>query len=178
MVVSRWIHWRSRNDMLSMISKGDLSTVRKVRRSFDDNSIRETLMYILNDNNVHLLSWGTKRMKVNGEKLRFLHLVRKVGIEVMWRNYRKENGEFSEGTKKVGRTLFCDIVSRITKRNIKQRACVDYKLHALVYENTSTLKQIIDDQVRDSEQRKQLKKTEWRHRVSEVQLCDSPRRQQ
>lgn len=129
-----------------------------MRKSFDDQSIEETLKYVLSDMNVQLMSWGTTRIKVNGEKKRFQHLVRKVGIEVMWRNYGRESQLFSANTKKVGRTLFCSIVSRLTKGDIKQRACVDYKLHALEYENVSTINRIIEDHVREMKDRRQLKK--------------------
>lgn len=65
---------------------------------------------------------------------------------------------FCDRTKKVCRTLFCSIVSRLTKGDIKQSACVDYKLHALAYENVSTLRRIIEDQVREPEDRRKFKK--------------------
>lgn len=76
-------------------------------------------MYILNDNNAHLLSGRTKIVKVKGEKLRLLHPVRKISIELTWRNYVNEKNNFSSRTNKVGRTLFRDIVSRVTKGGIK-----------------------------------------------------------
>lgn len=102
--VTRWVHWRARNDMVRMTVKGTVNQMKKVRKVFDDESIERTLKYILSDMNVQLMSWGTTRIKVNGKKMRFPHLVKKVGIEVMWRNYGRDSQFFSDKTKKVGRT--------------------------------------------------------------------------
>lgn len=41
---------------------------------------------------------------------------------------------------------------------MKQRACIDYKLHALVYEKCAILCRIIDDLVVEKETRKELRK--------------------
>lgn len=56
------------------------------------------------------------------------------------------------------RTTFTSILSKITTVYSKQRACVDYKLNALVYENASTLKRIIEDSVDIEKMRKELLK--------------------
>lgn len=41
---------------------------------------------------------------------------------------------------------------------MKQRVCIDYKLHALVYENCTTLCRIIDDLVVEMDRRNDLRK--------------------
>lgn len=117
--ITRWVHWRARNDMVRMTVKGSVNPAKNVQKVFDDNWILETLKYILIDMNCQPMSWGTTHIKINGEKEIFPLLVRKVEIEVMWRNYSSDEHAFADGTKKVGRTLFCRIVSRITKGDIK-----------------------------------------------------------
>lgn len=59
--------------------------------------------------------------------------------------------------RKVGRKLFCAIVGKPLSGDVKQRACVDYKLHALVYENNERLRRIIDNHVNDRNRRTELK---------------------
>lgn len=56
------------------------------------------------------------------------------------------------------RTTFTSIMSVLTTGDVKQRACVDYKLHALVYENASVLRRVIEDHISVIETRKKLKK--------------------
>lgn len=107
--------------MIRMITKRQVTSAKKTQKLFDVQSIRETLFYIMNGNNVQLLSWGTTRIKINGQKVWFQLIVRNVAIELMRSNYSKENEEFSASTKKVGQTLFCDIFSRLTKDNLPQR---------------------------------------------------------
>lgn len=155
---SRWRHWYARRDMRHIIDTGNLKPGRKVKMCFTEETLRETVRYILQTNNVQLLSWGTRRLYIHGERRQFPVLVRKVGMEVMWRCYERDKTGYPPTLKKVGRTLFCDIVYKLTKGDVKQRDFVDYKLHGLVYENTDIIKRIIDDHVRDVEKRKQLKK--------------------
>lgn len=136
-------------------------TVVKGKRSckhFEDDTIRETVRYILQSNNIQLLSWGTRRLYVDGQRRQFPVLVRKASIDVMWRNYTREKFSYPSGVKKLIPTLFCDIVTKLTRGDVKQRACIDYKLHGLVYENVKMLRRIVDDHVRDCNKRKELKR--------------------
>lgn len=155
---SMWRHWCARRDMRNILQTGKLEPARNVRTCFEEYTLQETVRYILQGNNVQLLSWGTRRLFIHGERRQFPLFVRKVGIEVLWRFYAKDKAGFPTIVKKVGRTLFCEIVSELTKGDVKQRACVDCKLHNLVYENSDIIKRIIDNNVRDIKKRKQLRK--------------------
>lgn len=75
----------------------------------------------------------------------------------MWRKYSTCTKSFPEGMRNLKRSNFHQIATALTKDDLKQKACVDYKIHALVYENETILKRIIEDQVRDNEVRKELK---------------------
>lgn len=116
------------------------------------------MKFILNGTNAQLLSWGTKRLVVDGETSRFPVIVRKMCQEKIWEQYSDSSTVLGPSVKKLKRTAFKKILSLLTKGDEKQRACVDYKLHALVYENASLLKRIIDDHVVVVETRKELKK--------------------
>lgn len=82
-------------------------------------------------------------------------------MELIWQTYNKDSPHSEEvvGVKrKLKRTTFTSIMSRLTTSDMKQRACVDYNLHALVYENGSILKRIIDDNIEVCKLRKELNK--------------------
>lgn len=155
---SKYAQERGRKDMMQILQDGTITKHGKNRRMFDEDTIKKTVHYILHSDHVQLLSWGTKRLKVRGgEYTRFPSLTRKVSCEVMWRKYSSDIDSFSEGMRKLKRSKFIQIATALTKDDVKQRACVDYKLHALVYENATTLKRIIEDQVREKDIRKDLK---------------------
>lgn len=44
--ITRWIHWRARNDMVRMTTKGTVKPTKKMKKVFDDESIEKTLKYI------------------------------------------------------------------------------------------------------------------------------------
>lgn len=70
------------------------------KRKVGSDTIYETVKYILNSSNVQMMSWGTKRIVVDGESNRFPVLVRKVCGEKMWDNYNSENTVLGPAVKK------------------------------------------------------------------------------
>lgn len=139
-------------------------------------NIRETLKYVLQANNVQLMAWGTRRIRVNGEHKRFLLLVRKTCIHKMWLQCKAGKNILPDGMKKLKRTLFANIVSALTKGYLKQCAYIYYKLHALVYENSCTIMRIIEDHVRGTKKEGTKEDVIWFHGILEVQLLHTPRR--
>lgn len=155
---SVWKHWSARKDMKLLMDTGTTGKEKKSRKHFEDDTLHETVRYILQSNNIQLLSWGTRRLYVDGQRRQFPVLVRKASIDVMWRNYARDRCNYPAAVKKVRRTLFCDIASKLTRGDVKQRDCIEYKLHGLVYENAKLLRRIVDDHVLNSSTRKQLTK--------------------
>lgn len=58
--VSKWEHWRGRKDLRAIISDGTMDNGPKPRKRFDDESLCETVRFILCSNNVQLLYWGVR----------------------------------------------------------------------------------------------------------------------
>lgn len=152
--VSRWSHWNARKVMKDLMKTGELTREKRSRKHFEDDTLIETVWYILHSNNVQLMSWGTRQLYINGCRTQFPVLVRRCSVDVMWRNYARDRDSYPNGVKKVRRTLFCDIASKITRGDTKKRACKDYKLHALFYQNSNLLRTIIYDHVRSTDKRK------------------------
>lgn len=155
---SKYVHCRARLDMKMMEEHGAVSKRRKSRKVFDDETLKNTLRFIFMSANMQLMAWGTRRIKINGEYKIFTLMMREISNEAMWRRYAMDSVVFPDGVSKVKRTVFIDIVRTLMKANISQLACIDYKLHALVYENSCTLQRIIEEQVRRTEERRILKK--------------------
>lgn len=138
---------------------GCLPNAEYAKRRLEDEVITRALRFLFTSNNIQLMAWGTKRLKIRGGNRRFPMLVRKACIEKIWRVYKEHSLTGNDSGKSMSRTTFTTIVSTLTTGDIEQRACVDYKLHVLVYENPSTLKKIIEDQITVIDKRKELKKT-------------------
>lgn len=64
----------------------------------------------------------------------------------MWRKYAKEETLIPD-TRKHMRTLFIDVVKSITKGDVKIRACVDYILNALAFENFANLRNVVERKI-------------------------------
>lgn len=158
MKVSKYSQERGSKDMIQLLQDEKIEKRVKKRRMFDEESIQRTIEFILHLDYVQLMSWGTKRIKVRGKYVRFLSLTRKMSCEVLWRRYCGERIVFSGSLRKLKRSKFTQICTALTNYDIKQRAYVYYKLHALVYENATMLKRIIEDQVREKVKRVELKK--------------------
>lgn len=79
--------------------------------------------------------------------------------QVICRKYVADTVTLPAGMRKLKRFAFVDIVKTLKKGDVQQRACVNYKLHALVYENSSSLKRIIGDRVREKTDREELNTT-------------------
>lgn len=125
-----------------MEDNGQVDRTYRSRKLFHDDTLKYTLRYLFISTNIQLMAWGARWMKVNWEWKRFPLLRRKMAAENLWRRYSLDDDTFPEGCSKVKRTLFLDIVNALTKAEISQRTCIDYKLHVLVYENVNTLKRI------------------------------------
>ena len=144
------IRKRSRDDWLSLLRTGSIATKRNGRKYFSDVEIKKCVQFIFRSDNTQNLSWGTRRVRCNGKYEKIPCVLRKMSIISLWRKYNNEP-EDSYVVRKVGRTMFCDIVKTLTKTEVRQKACIDYILCALVYDNVEVCQNIIDGMVSDPE---------------------------
>lgn len=149
---------KATDDWYLLSNEGMLLSRPLARRRFEVEVVTDAVKFMLDANNVQLMAWGTIRLEIDGRTVRFPQLVRTVTLERIWQAYNAKDGRECESGRKLKRTTFISILRKITTADTKQRACVDYKLHALVYENASTLKRIIEDTVPVEKTRKELTK--------------------
>lgn len=62
---SVWKNWSSRKDMQVLMDTGTIGKGKKSRKHFEDDTLCDTVRYILRSNNIQLLSWGTRRLHVD-----------------------------------------------------------------------------------------------------------------
>lgn len=136
----RRVQIKSRNDWLTLVATGRLTTDPITRRNLSDDVLVRMLSFLFRANHVVLLSWGTKRMFYGGEYHRFPAVIRRTSAEALWRRFNDEMGGGNKA-RRVGRTVFRQIVAYLTKGQLEARSCIDYYQDALVNENISLLKE-------------------------------------
>lgn len=91
-------------------------------RSYEKSVVHTAVRFILNDNNVQRVSWGTRTIVVDGEEVVLPNLIRKKYITYMLRDYI-ENFSANE---RIGNTSFYKITGTITHMDQHARTSVDY----------------------------------------------------
>lgn len=129
----------ARKEWNVLLCSGMVCKVSHTRRRRKDEDIREALLFIFNPQNVQLLSWGSKSVKVDGKWTTLPAVMRRKTMEHMFRDYKIfiENKE-SRGeiiSKPLGRSAFLEICDSVTRGMQKRKAAVDYVLGALAYDN-------------------------------------------
>ena len=116
--------------------------VKHGRKNFGDDVIEGAVRFILRADNFQRMSWGTRCVRCNGKYIRFPAIMKKMTSQSFWRKYNEDH-QIPENVKPIGRTLFMYLVSLITKAEIRERACVDYMLSTLLYENVEVLRLLV-----------------------------------
>lgn len=80
-----------------------------------------------------LISWGSIRIRWDGDWLPFSGIVRKMSTEHMWRRHRAAALDRDGNTDNVlARTVFTIVVNAFTRAERKRKSCIEYVLAELV----------------------------------------------
>ena len=126
----------------------DLSMGRKIKitqstgQCKNDYTIKKCVDFILSDNNVASVSWGTKKvlLRSDGEIL-LPKLTRKTTIQDMYNRYKQETHTDPENIKSA---TFYKIANVLTSSDGAMLNSIDYVTCMLVNETCETLQDIID----------------------------------
>jgi hypothetical protein len=120
--------------------------------------VEDVVDFIIQSNNIQMLSWGVKIVLLDGEKIEIPTLSRKVSKSTMWKKYERA---FPDKWQRVQKESFRIIVRTLTTRQDKSIATVDYKVSELVHDNHDHMKRLIKGEVTDAaEQRALLEEAE------------------
>lgn len=130
------------------------STTHSKKRRQDDE-IRDALRFIFNLQNVQLLSWGSKSVRLDQKLVTLPAVVRRKTTERLFRDYKafshnKVIGS-TENPKPLGRSAFLQICESVTRRMQKRKSTVDYILGSLVYDNQRVARSVIKEVLYGSE---------------------------
>lgn len=109
----------ARKDWKTICTDGSISIVPISRICISDSYVKDVIRYIFREDHVQFLSWGTRRLRHNGELKIFPDILRKVSKETIWNNFVREvlsgnvqvdnsSGDGSNGNEEAE----CNVVER------------------------------------------------------------------
>ena len=116
-------------------AKCDLRRIEKnktTKKRCEDDRIQEVVNFIFRDDNIQMLSWGTKPLFVDGEWVSFPSILRRMEAFPMWHKYSKEIILNGNGKKPICTILFMESVRMLTSGIEGRKSCVDYHLGGLI----------------------------------------------
>jgi len=96
--------------------------------------------FILSNNNTQVLSWGTRKININGKDVVLPRLVRKKVIEYMHKDYTVK---YPAKEDRIGSISFKRIAQSITSHDSKATTAVDYVASVLLYDNLMYTEKIV-----------------------------------
>jgi hypothetical protein len=150
--MSRDTYTNARKDYELLRRDGKIPTVVRSRARFNASAVDSCISHILSFANVSYLSWGTKKIRLNGVRHDAPSLLRKKPISVIYRDYLLENGVHEDEVTRdhvgqragcVSRASFYRIIKMLTNGELQVRSCVDYVAGFLVYDAFDQLREII-----------------------------------
>ena len=111
-------------------------------------AITNLVRWVLRSDNVQLLSWGEKKVRIGKRWKTIPCLSRTMELEEMWRKY---DADFKGVNKndRVHRTNFLLIISDITGKQCQSVKAVDYLVSELVHQNRERLERLIRGVIKD-----------------------------
>ena len=143
--LSRRIHTTAKNDLRILQSGEILAVTAKTRLRKDKGAIETAVNFMLSSSSVQLLSWGVQTVKLSkNEKILLPKLVRKAPRQILWETYSSLFDKDTDKDKMICRSLFYNILSKVSCDDYRSISCVDYCLSKFVDEPIERLQQIID----------------------------------
>jgi len=133
---------QARADALEMRQGRKLIIKTITRQNKDDRTVQKCVDFILSDNNVSSVAWGTKRVLLQSiGELTLPKLTRKTTISSMYEMY---NNITSDDNDRLMATSFFSICNVLTNNDEAMLKSIDYVSGLLCNETCETLQEIID----------------------------------
>ena len=140
-------HKQAIDDLKALSRKGGSLPVRQERRrKYEEHVVVDSLRWFLQEENICVLSWGTKMVKLSAtESIVLPSLTRKKPLEMMIDDYqdvfkREDNKELS-----ISRSSAHKILSHITNGQTRSLTAVNYMLGELIYDNFVLVDRIVSE---------------------------------
>lgn len=106
---------KARADWNYLLCTGKLPEAALSKTKASEEVIRHAVMFLFRPENVQLLSWGCKRVKVDGEWKDFPSIMRKATKDALYRLYCNSGTESPNDQKLLGRSCFVSIAGALTR---------------------------------------------------------------
>ena len=114
------------------------------RRKKSDEVIENVVKFILSPDNVQMLSWGVRKVRLGkGVVYELPKIVRRCQKQELWNRYNKLCKD-ADKNDRIQRTTFLKIAGCITSGDYKLISCVDYVQGNLVDDPVEKLQDVID----------------------------------
>eukprot|EP00049_Salpingoeca_infusionum_P013069 m.244130 g.244130 ORF g.244130 m.244130 type:complete len:880 (-) comp15351_c0_seq3:204-2843(-) len=132
---------RARADFKAVVSEGVLDVSLSSKQRFDPHILQAALKFMLSQEHVGTLSWGTKQVRLDpSETVVLPRLIRRFPAAILWQNYTAH-----VPTPHISRASFYRILRNITSSDQKVLSAVDYVTGCLVNDPIDTLRRIAKD---------------------------------
>jgi hypothetical protein len=127
--------------LFSCLAKGNLiESVLVSRVKYDPLIVKRAVRFILSDNNIQRISWGTKKVEIDGAEIDFPKLIRKKVKQQIKRDYMEY---YPDQADRLGITSFDKLLKALTATDMKAKAAVDYASGVLLYDNFMMIRKIV-----------------------------------
>ena len=126
--------------MYSYLASGSmLQPPKRSLQHYKKTDVEQCIRFILSDNNVQRISWGTKKVMIDGEELNFPKLIRRKVIQYIHRDYVETIHE----DNRISMSSFRNLAAVLTASDQKAKKAVDYVSGMLLYDNFERLRLVV-----------------------------------
>lgn len=140
-LLGRRMYTEARKDFKTLASGQVIDKRRRVVNRLSTETLLHALQFLFHVENAQILAWGTKTEKVGGNLITLPAVTRKKSKASLYRQHALQAPP--PGARLIGRTLFFDIVDKVTARERVNRQAVDYVVRILVNEMLDSLLKVV-----------------------------------
>ena len=133
---------RGRRDFGRLYSGHEILTPVRTRLRFPVEVLDSAIKFILSQNNVITLSWGTKKFRVGGKSVEFPVVMRRKRKSHIVDEYVKAMSHLAQADR-LGSTSMFELVGLLTNKELKSKSAVDFVYGTLVLDQLALIRRMI-----------------------------------
>jgi hypothetical protein len=139
--ISQHAYYQGREDFCTLTESGCLPKYLIPKQSFKEEVVSGAIKWILSFDNVAYLSWGTKRIILDGKVHDVPSILRRRTVQLIYDSYLASR----DGTPPLPKSTFYRVCTILTHGEVRTRQAVDYVTGSLINDNFNVLERIINE---------------------------------
>ena len=148
---------KGRRDFERLAAGREIVAVKHSRTRFSKASVTAAIKFILQSDNIVTLSWGTRKLRLNGQDVNFPCIMRRRRRSHIVASYVRSVSSLPSSNK-LGTNSMFKLVNLLTTKELKRKSAVDYVYGILVLDATALLRKMIRNEIGDEVLRRDLLK--------------------